>query len=111
MAWVSAAAFVFVFIPAIIYAGMVARSPAAIYGAMFLPMLVLALIFSSRLAWNACRMFRGRHGTWNRVSAQSIPGSEIFMVTEDPVDTEVEDWVSVSSSDMSSSDPSEDQTL
>jgi hypothetical protein len=65
MARVSVGVFVVVFAPAMCVARLYFGSVLAVYVAMYLPMLVLAVVFAARLAVNTQRMADGKAGPWS----------------------------------------------
>jgi hypothetical protein len=65
MARVSLAVFVVVFAPAMCVARLYFDSVLAVYVAMYLPTLVLALVFAARLAVNIQKMADGKTGPWS----------------------------------------------
>jgi len=65
MARVSVGVFVVVFAPAMCVARLYFDSVLAVYVAMYLPTLVLAVVFAARLAVNLRRMADGKTGPWS----------------------------------------------
>merc|ERR1712060_912749 len=71
MAQVSVGVFVVVFVPAMCVAHLYFDSVVAVYIAMYLPTLVLAVVFTARLAVNVQMMAAGKTGPWSGAEAGS----------------------------------------
>merc|ERR1719221_2054630 len=74
MARVSVGVFVVVFAPAMCVARLYFGSVLAVYVAMYLPMLVLAVVFAARLAVNTQRMADGKAGPWSGAAGAASGG-------------------------------------
>jgi hypothetical protein len=74
MAQVSVGVFVVVFAPAICVARLYFDSVVAVYIAMYFPTLVLALVFTARLAVNVRMMVAGETGPWSGIAGASGSG-------------------------------------
>lgn len=72
MAKAGLAVLLLISIPATCAAALIWKSATAMYAAMYLPVLVLALIFLQRLRWNCARMARGEPGPWTDKDAIQI---------------------------------------
>jgi len=79
MAWWSVAALFVVFLPGILVASQVYKTAAALYVAMYLPMLFLAIVFYIKLLVNLRRMNAGQPGPWKeRARAMTAPNVPPF---------------------------------
>jgi len=68
MAVMAVVVVVVVFIPLILVSKFIVKEAASVFFAMYFPYVLLALIFTLRLAWNCHRMLCGRPGPWDRAA-------------------------------------------